>query len=116
MYTLANTDPGFFISLLEKGGLPALAIGMCFTIFMFWLKSQAKKDAAAQIIHAKQDERDSLRYSELMKAYEDMVSLLIELSKESTQAVTRLSERVAYCPYREPQTTPIAVNEEINDG
>ena len=125
MLIFAVGDPGFFIELLEKGGLPALTIGVLMTIFIFLWRSNAKVESARETSHqeallavAKERvearEREARQYMELMKAYEEMVSLVVEISRESTRAVTRLSERVAYCPYRDPQTA--LIREDVNHG
>jgi len=111
---LAETGTNsFFIDLLEKGGLPALALGICFTIFMFWIKMQAKKDTNLQSEREIVRGREAKQYEELMKAYEEMVRLLFDLSKETTQAITRLSERIAQCPTRALRTS--VIHEEITD-
>ena len=112
MFILAEvSSSNFFIELLEKGGLPALALGICFTIFMFWMKSQAKRDAAREDSVAKsfialQQEREAVRtreaeqYNELMRAYEQIVREFIALTRETSTAVATLSERVGQCPLR----------------
>lgn len=113
LYILAETGTSsFFIELLEKGGLPALALGICFTIFMFWMKSQNKRDDKLQEEREKVREREAAQYQELMRAYEELISQFISLTKESTQAVTRLSERVGQCPLRPLSSS----GEVIRDG
>ena len=127
MTLLAIEDPSFFIELLEKGGLPALTIGVLMTIFIFIWKSHAKSEVqrdtarqAALLATARERvearERDSQRYLELMKAYEEIVGVVFEISKESTAAVTRLAERVAYCPYREPMKIAPAIEKVHGDS
>ena len=100
MIILMATENSFFIDLLEKGGLPALALGICFTIFMFWIKTQSKKDDRLQQEREKSSEREAAEYVELMKAYKELITQFIELTKESTQTVTRLAERVGQCPLK----------------
>lgn len=97
---LAQTDPvaaseeavessSIFVEMLEKGGLPALAIFICFTIFTLILKSKAKQDAAVteQLTH-------------MTSAYEKLVHRFIDLTEDTTRAVTLVSERVHSCPFR----------------
>jgi len=112
------TSDTFFIELLEKGGLPALTIGVLMTVFLFLWKSNAKAQverghARDKAFIALQEERvlvrqrESDQYKELMKAYEDIVQNFIDLSRESTRAVTRLSEKVGQCPLKYHQTDTI---------
>ena len=111
------TTTSFFIELLEKGGLPALALGICFTIFMFWMKSQAKREDAREVSTAKsfvalQQEREAVRtreaeqYNELMHAYEQIVREFISLTRETSTAVATLSERVGQCPLKAARDIP----------
>ena len=112
MFILAEAgNSDFLTNMLEKGGLPALALGIIFIIFFFWVRSQAKqnkedKEATSAAFVALQKERLTARkreaeqYNDLMQAYEDIVDKFIDQSAESTKAITRLSERVGQCPLR----------------
>lgn len=111
------SNSSFFIELLEKGGLPALAIGICFVIFMLIIKMQAKKDAKVQEAQSKQDaalqaerekarEREAEQYNELMHAYEQIVKEFISLTRETSTAVATLSERVGQCPLKHAGRIP----------
>lgn len=125
MFQILAADPtnNFFIELLEKGGLPALTIGVLFTVFFFWMKSQAKNQAQREIAQAQafatlQEERAVARKAEreqqkeLMRAYEGIVQQMIEMSRESTLAITRLSDRVGQCPLRDSSHIELPVNGE----
>jgi hypothetical protein len=111
---IVATSHDFLTGLLEKGGLPALAIGVCFVIFMLILKSQAKKDAALQAEREKAQEREAEQYNELMKAYEQIVHEFMGLTKETAIAITRLSERVGSCLLKGVHTHTL--KEENEDG
>jgi len=104
----------FFIELLEKGGLPALTIGVLMTVFLFLWKSDKKaqnlrSEARDVAFLALQQERISARnreaeqYESLMLAYESIVKNFIDLSRESTRAITLLNEKVGQCPLRSHQ-------------
>jgi len=105
------TNNSFFIELLEKGGLPALTIGVLMTVFIFVWKSGAKAEAKREQVRAEAllavaterveaRKRESEQYNELMKAYEGIVTQFIGLTRETTRAVTALSERVGQCPLK----------------
>lgn len=111
---LADSSHDFFINLLERGGLPALALGICFTIFMFWLKSQASKDRALQAEREASSLREAEQYKELMKAYEEIVHEFVGLTRETAVTITRLSERVGQCPLKSVQA--IHLKEDEEDG
>lgn len=116
MNFLLVAENSFLIELLEKGGLPALALGICFTIFMLFLKSQAKQAKSLQLEREDARKREAEQYNELMRAYEDIVKEFITLSKESTMAITRLSERVGQCPLRGHKIHLPNGTEDITDG
>jgi len=125
MFNFIATSHDFFINVLEKGGLPAFVVAVFAAIFFVWIKSiqkqaairaksqnsawEAREKAQNEAWEAVQREREGARkrearqYGELMHAYEEMVGQFIILSKDSTQAITRLSERVGQCPLREIQ-------------
>ena len=92
--------PDFLTGLLEKGGLPALSLGICFLIFMKFLKSQSRRDIAAQKEREAARKRESKQYDELMHAFAEMVKDSILSSKQTAEALTRLSERVGQCPLK----------------
>ncbi len=114
MLPILTASPDFLINLLEKGGLPALALGICFVIFMFDKRSQVKKDSAAQKEREAARVRESEQYNELMKAYEQIVHEFIGLTRDTSVAITSLSERVGRCPLRDVQVT--ITEEEPKDG
>ena len=111
----ADSSHDFFINLLEKGGLPALALGVFFTVFFFWIRSVQKQgemrdQSTKQAFEALQKEREIARsreaeqYHELMQSYAGLVSKFIDLSSSSTRAITTLGERVGQCPLRDHPT------------
>lgn len=122
--TLPTTD-SFLLNLLEKGGLPALTIGVLFTIFFYWIRSQAKaateerkadaeeKRVMAETFASLQREREVARtrdadqYRELMKAHEENIGRFVSLSTKTIAAITRLSERIGQCPLRDGHVTVI---------
>ena len=105
MLLIEATDSSFFIELLEKGGLPALAIGILFTIFFFWIRSESKLAANREVENALERKdiriREAKQYEELMMAYEGIVENFITLSTETTKVLTRLNDRIGQCPVHE---------------
>ena len=121
----AVSSGNFLIDLLKYGGLPALTIGVMFIIGFWWVKANAKQVAQREAATAKafqelQKERlvarnqDYEQNKELMKAYEEIVEQFITLTRETTQAITRLSERVGQCPFRNT-ITHASVTEDPED-
>ena len=92
MMLAAVAESSFLVDLLEKGGLPALVTGVFFLILILMMRNTAKKDA---------DEMAERK--ELMKAYKALVDKFVDLSQESTRAISVLSERVGKCPLRGQQ-------------
>ena len=91
----------FWTNLLEKGGLPALAVGIMGTIFLIQQRYQSKathKRLDQQTVREKQQVD---QYHELMMRYSVVVDNLLEVANSSTRAVTILSERVGQCPLRD---------------
>lgn len=112
----------FFIKLLEMGGLPALTLGILFTIFFFWMRSQAQANEAErqsnkQAFEALQNEREIVREreykrdAELMRSYEELTDKFVDISTETAKALARLSERVGACPFRDSRAHMITENE-----
>lgn len=104
-----------FIQMLEKGGLPALTVFICFTVLMAFLKNKAKQDKAMQ------EEREIARKSEheqlerMTDAYETLVHKFVDLTQDSTKALAIMSERVGGCPFREGRVLDPVSGEEKTD-
>jgi len=94
-------DSSLFGEMLEKGGLPALAIVICFLIFVAILKSKAKQDKAM-----------TEHLSHMTAAYEKLVHRFIDLTEDSTRAITILCERLGGGPVYGP---PRPQEEDDND-
>ena len=113
----AEPTTNIFVQMLEKGGIPGLAIFVCFTILMAYLKNRAKVEAAGQKERAEARKRDAEQFDHLLSAYEELVNRFAHLSERTAVALTQVKERVAMCPNRGP-TVPVVVDdaEDSNDS
>lgn len=99
----AVESQNIFIQMLEKGGIPALAIFICFAIFMAYLKQGSKADAA-----------DREERKELLSAYEEIVMRFVSLTEKTAISITKMSERMSSCPYKDP-VAPVAEDLEVSN-